>query len=86
MEQFKIKLDIFTSLDEVEYDIMDKRKMVTRNLPQSILKPDGMMLVVMMGTFFNLSLRRMTVYSRRAPKTKMMQAITQHSIAVRPSA
>ena len=28
----------------------------------------------------------MTVYSRRAPKTKMMQAITQHSIAVRPSA
>ena len=29
---------------------------------------------------------RMTVYSRRAPNTKMMQAITQHSIAVRPSA
>ena len=28
----------------------------------------------------------MTVYSRRAPKTKMMQAITQHSMAVRPSA
>ena len=37
-------------------------------------------------TFFNFSLRRMTVYSSRAPKTKMMQAITQHSIAVRPSA
>ena len=28
----------------------------------------------------------MTVYSRRAPKTNMMQAITQHSIAVKPSA
>ena len=37
-------------------------------------------------TFLSLSLRSMTVYSRRAPNTKMIQAITQHSMAVRPSA
>ena len=37
-------------------------------------------------TFLSFSLSRMTVYSSSAPNTKMMQAITQHSIAVRPSA
>lgn len=37
-------------------------------------------------SFFSLSWRRMTVYSSRAPNTKMMQAMTQHSIAVKPSA
>ena len=37
-------------------------------------------------TFFSLSFSKMTVYSSKAPKTKIMQAITQHSIAVRPSA
>ena len=37
-------------------------------------------------TFFSLSLSSMTVYSSRAPNTKMMQAMTQHSIAVSPSA
>ena len=37
-------------------------------------------------TFFNLSFSKITVYSRSAPKTKMMQAITQHSMAVNPSA
>ena len=37
-------------------------------------------------TFFSFSLRRMTVYSSSAPNTKIMQAMTQHSIAVKPSA
>ena len=37
-------------------------------------------------TFCSLSWSRITVYSRRAPNTKMMQAITQHSMAVSPSA
>ena len=36
--------------------------------------------------FFSLILSRMTVYSPRAPNTKMMQAMTQASMAVRPSA
>ena len=36
--------------------------------------------------FLSLILRRMTVYSPRAPNTKMMHAITHASIAVRPSA
>ena len=37
-------------------------------------------------TFFNLSFSKITVYSRSAPKTKIIQAITQHSMAVNPSA
>ena len=37
-------------------------------------------------TFFNLSLSKITVYSSSAPNTKIIQAITQHSMAVRPSA
>ena len=37
-------------------------------------------------TFFNLSFSKITVYSRSAPKTKIIQAITQHSMAVSPSA
>ena len=37
-------------------------------------------------TFLSFSLSSMTVYSRRAPNTKMMHAMTQHSMAVRPSA
>jgi len=37
-------------------------------------------------SFLILSLSRITVYSSRAPNTNIMQAITQHSIAVKPSA
>ncbi len=43
--------------------------------------------VVLLGcSFFSLILSRMTVYSPRAPNTNMIHAITQASIAVRPSA
>ena len=52
----------------------------------SVLLWQELILFVWLCTFLSFSLRRMTVYSSRAPNTKIMHAMTQHSIAVRPSA